>query len=294
MSINVPTHFFDQYNATLRHMLQIAGGKYRPHVTEAMHSGESAVAIDLVGEVHMTEVVARNAPMPSTDAEMDRVWVYPADYEVSQKVATFDKLRLMQDPTSALVQAAYKESMRQMDEVISDAFYASRKTGRAGATTVAFDTTNHRVDAAIGAAADTGLNVEKLIATRELFQENNVDLDYEMPCIAITPGQEADLLRQAQVIDSAISGKPFLKDGRIDQWLGFKFIISNIVPSNSSYRLCPAWVPSGMHLGIWKDFTSEAGIREDISGRPYQLYGKMTFGATAVEPGRIIQIECTE
>ena len=34
--------------------------------------------------------------------------------------------------------------------------------------------------------------------------------------------------------------------------------------------------------------------RADIQGVPYQLYSTMTVGATRLEAGRVIQIECTE
>jgi hypothetical protein len=298
MSVNIPNHFVEQYTTNVAHLLQIAGGKLRGTVMEGSHTGSSAVPVDQFGSVEMQEVVSRFAPMPRMDAAATRRWVDPIDYELPQMVDTFDKLRLMIDPQSYLAQAAVKAANRQIDTVISNAFFATAKTGVAGAGTESFDTTNHRVDAAVGAAADTGLNVEKIIRARRLLQDNNVDLDEEEPTLLITPQQEEDLLNQSKIINTdyftSNGGAPVLVDGRLRRFAGVNIIIGNICPSNSSYRLNPMWVRSGMHLGIWRDVTAEVGQREDLSGRPYQLYTTMTMGATRVEAGRVIQIESTE
>ena len=246
----------------------------------------------------MQEVVGRFAPMGRVDAEVDRRWVYPVDYELPQMVDTFDKLRLMTDPQGALAQAAVMGAQRKMDRLIFAAFFADAKTGKNGGTTENFDTTNHRVDAAIGASADTGLNADKILRAKRIMQLANVDFEVDgRPTLAITPYQEENLLQQAQVTNTDffnVGGRPILVDGKISQWCGVDIIVSNLVPSNSSYRLLPMWVQNGMHLGVWSDVSARVDIRADISGTPYQLYSKMTVGATRLEPGRVIQIECTE
>lgn len=298
MSVNIPGHFVEQYTTNVAHLLQIQGGKMRPLVSEGSYSGEGGAVVDQFGAVEMQEVTSRFQPMGRVDAAVDRVWIYPTDYSLPQMVDTFDKLRLMIDPQGPLSQAAIKAAGRKIDTIIFDAFYADTKTGKQGGTTDTFDTTNHRVDAAIGAAADTGLNVDKIIRGRKIMRAANIDLEMEQPCIAITADQEEDLLRQTQVINTdyfhANGGMPVLVDGRIDRICGVKVVHSQLVPSNSSYRLNPMWVQSGMHLGIWKDISARIDERPDIEGVPYQLYTTLTMAATRTEAGRVIQIECTE
>jgi len=294
MSVNIPDHFVDQYTTNVAHLLQIKGGMMRGKISEGGHVGEGASAVDQFGAVEMQEVVSRFAPMGRVDAEVDRRWVYPTDYELPQLVDTFDKLRLMVDPQGPLSQAAVKAAGRQVDRIVFNAFFADSKTGKEGGTTTTFDTTNHRVDAAIGASADTGLNVDKIIEGVKILRENNVEED-EPVMMAITPEQHADLQRQAQIQSSEFYGRTILgDDGMIRRVLGVDIVVSNLTPSNASYRLCPMWVRSGMYLGIWSDVQAAVGIREDISGRPYQLYTTLTMGATRLEEGRVIQIECTE
>lgn len=298
MSVNIPNHFVEQYTTNVAHLLQIQGNKMRPYATEGSYTGEGGAAVDQFGAVEMQEVTSRFQPMGRVDAAVDRRWVYPTDYSLPQIVDTFDKLRLMIDPQGPLAQAAVKASGRKMDEVIFDAFFADAKTGKQGGTTTSFDTTNHRVDAAIGASADTGLNVDKILRGIRLLEDNDVDTEMEMPILAITPVQHENLKRQTQVINSDYftkGGAPVLSaDGRVTEFAGCKIVVSRLVPSNSSYRLCPLWVPSGMHLGVWSDVKARVDERPDIEGVPYQLYTTMTVGATRLEEGRVIQIECTE
>lgn len=298
MSVNLTNHFVEQFTTNVAHLLQKKGGKYRGTVSEMTHQGESAVAVDQYGSVEMQEVTSRFAPMSRVDMATDRRWVYPVDYDLPQMIDTFDRLRLITDPRGPYVEAAVRAAQRQLDNVITDAFFAAAKTGKAGGTTTSFDTTNHRVDAAIGAASDTGLNVDKILRAKRLLQDNYVDLEMEEPYMAITPQQEEDLLRQTQVINTdyltSVGGQPILVDGRISRFAGVNIIVSNIVPSNASYRLNPMWVKSGMHLGVWSDYKARVDERPDVTGVPYQLYGTLTIGATRIEEGRVIQIESTE
>lgn len=298
MTVNIPNHFVEQYTTNVAHLLQIQGNKMRPYVTEGSYKGEGGAVVDQYGAVEMQEITSRFQPMGRVDAAVDRRWIYPVDYSLPQMVDTFDKLRLMVDPQGPLAQAAVKAAGRKMDEIIFDAFYADAKTGKQGGTTTAFDTTNHRVDAAVGDSGDTGLNVDKILRAIRLLEDNDVDTEAEMPILAITPKQHENLKRQTQVINTDFftknGGPVFAGDGRITEFAGCKIVVSRLVPSNVSYRLCPMWVPSGMHLGIWSDIKARVDERPDIEGVPYQLYTTLTAAATRVEEGRVIQIECTE
>lgn len=298
MSINIPNHFIEQYTTNVAHLLQISGGKLRGKVSEGSYMGEGAVVVDQFGAVEMQEVVSRFAPMGRVDAPVDRRWIYPTDYDLPQMVDTFDKLRLMIDPQGPLALAAVKAAQRKMDTVIFGAFFADAKTGKAGGGNEAFDTTNFRVDAAVGASADTGLNVDKILRAKRIMEEANVDFETDgRPCMAISPQQHEDLLRQAQVTNTDYfnnGSRPILVDGEVRQWGGVDIVVSNLTPSNSSYRLCPMWVRNGVQLGVWSDVKARVDVRSDIQGVPYQLYTTLTIGATRLEQGRVVQIECTE
>lgn len=293
--INIPDHFWEEYKDNVQHLLQYQGTKFRGAVTEATYHSNGASAVDQYGATEMVEVTGRFEPMSRIDRELDRVWVYPKDYDHPELVDSFDLLRLLRDPKSALVMGAGKAAKRKIDDVITAAFYASVKSGTDGSTTDTFDTTNHRVDAAVGASADTGLNVEKVLEAIKIMENLEIDFDSEEAYIAITPTQSNNLLRQQQVINNDYAALGMTADNGMIRRLGpLNVIVSTKVPSNSSYRLCPVWVKSGMHLGIWSDIKVAHDVRADLRGRPHQIYTTLSIGATRVEAGKVVQIECTE
>ncbi len=294
MSINLPTHFVEQYKGNVVHKLQYAGSKLRGKVTEGGYMGDGAQAMDFIGEVNMTQVTSRLAPMPRTDAPTDTVWVYPTDYDLPQMVHSFDKLRLMTDPEGPLVAAAVKATGRKFDDVLFDAFFGTMKTGVRGGTDEAFDTTNHKVGTDVGGTA-SGLNLEKIIEGLEILQEAEVDLDAEKACIAITPNQQSAILNDVRATDRNFATAATIVGGKVTEIMGADVVVSTKVPNGTgSLKRCPLWVPSGMHLAIWADVNARVDPRPDIQGVPNQLYTYVTMDGTRTEAGKVIELECTE
>jgi hypothetical protein len=169
------------------------------------------------------------------------------------------------------------------------------KTGEAGGTTTGFDTSNQRVAVNYAASGNVGLTVDKLREARRILMENEVDLDAEPVYCAISAEQHDDLLGQIQVVSSDFnSGAPVMKDGKVMQFLGINFIHSERLPTSSTFRRCPVWVPSGVHLGMWNDIMSNVTQRRDLSSHPYQVYLMGTFGATRTEEKKVVDILCAE
>lgn len=295
----IETHFTDQYKGNLKHLLQNAGGAYRPLMTETRCAGEQSVVVNQFGSVEMTEVTERFASMGRTEPTRQRVWLEPKIYDLPLPVDRFDQLKTeMIDIKSNLTEAGVKAVMRKIDDIARDAFFADILVGQKGASTESFDTTNHRVDAAIGAGADTGLNVEKIIRAKRILKENENYMKGDKVCLAIHPKQEEDLLNQTKVISTDYfesNGRPvFNSDGELQQFLGVNIVCTTKVPSNSSYRLNPMWVQSGMAMGLWQDMEVKVHERPDLQGIPWQVYLTIMMNVTRTEAGRVVQIESTE
>ena len=302
MSVNIPTHYVKEFTTNVGHLLQRHGGKFRGTVKEDRHYGEDAVAIDQFGSVEAVEVTTRYEPMPRTDPALDRVWVSPKDYDIPAiMVDKFDELKIMTDPRGKYAESSAMGMRRRMDDIILEAFFGDVRTGQDGTTSVAFDTTNHKIAVDVGASGDTGINVDKIIEGKKLLRENNVDLDEERCYIGITPQQEANLLRQEQVISTDKSRNLGIRtndDGEIMSILGCRVVCSNAVSENltnaSGNVRCPLYVPSGIHLGIWSEVKTFVTQRDDLRAMPWQIYSLMSMRATRTEPGRVIEIECVE
>ena len=293
MSINIPGHFSTQFSANLEMLLQQKPSKLEQYVTIGHYKGEAGSPVNQLGAVEMQEVLSRFAPMGRVDVANDRRWVYPKDWDLPQLIDTFDLLRTVVDPKSAYVQNAHFAANRTKDTTILSAALGDAKTGVAGATTTIFPA-SQVVAVTEGSTGNSGLNVAKLMAARQKLRAAEVDLDMEKLVMVISAEEEVDLMREATVISSDYNGgRPVLTDGKLSHFMGFDFIHSERLPvDGSGYRRVVAWAKSGMHLGKWNDLTTSISTRNDLQGEPWQVYAKMTIGATRIEEKKVVEIKC--
>lgn len=294
MSVNLPDHYTISFSTNIMLLLQQKGSKLRGTVTEGSYTGKQASPVDQIGKVEMAEVTNRFAPMPRTDAAVDRRWVTPTDYDLGQMIDTFDKLRLLTDPESSYTQNAVYAAGRIIDTLILRANQASAKTGEQGGTTTSF-TAGNEVDVAVG-GANSKLNVAKLLALKEKMRANFVDFDMDEIYVPLTAADEAALLNEIQIISSDFNGgdRPVLKDGKIQRFLGINFVyceLTETVCAGTNEVTVPAWAKSGMHMGIWNDVQTEISRRQDVRGIPWQSYVTLTCGATRLEENKVYAIE---
>lgn len=293
MSVNLPTHYVQQYSTNINLLLQQKGSKLRGAVTTGSHVGKQASPVDQIGKIEMQSVNSRFAPMGRVDAPTDRRWVYPSDFDLPQLIDSFDKLRLITDPASAYVNNAVMAAGRQFDRLICSAFTGTAKTGESGGTSTSFDSGNE-VDVAVG-GTNSKLNVAKIKAVKEIMMANHIDFDMEEAYIGITAADHASLLNEIQVISGDFNGgAPVLRDGKIDSFLGFRFIHCELIETalaGSNEVTLPVWVKSGMYLGMWNDIQNSVSKRNDLQGEPWQLYTIMTSGATRLEEDKVYAIE---
>jgi hypothetical protein len=293
MSVNIPTHYVQQYSSNIQLLLQQKGSKLRGSVMTGSHVGKQASPVDQFGSVEMQTVSSRFAPMGRVDAATDRRWVFPSDYDLPQLIDSFDKLRLITDPSSAYVQNAVLAAGRQFDKLICSAFTGTAKTGESGSTSTSFTAANE-VDVATG-GANSKLNVAKIKAVKELMMANHIDFDMEEAYIGITAADHAALLNEVQIISSDFNGgMPVLQNGKISSFLGFNFIHCELIETQlagTNEVTLPVWVKSGMYLGMWNDINNSVSQRNDLQGEPWQLYTIMTAGATRLEEDKVYAIE---
>ena len=293
MSVNIPTHYVQQYSSNIQLLLQQKGSKLRNTVMTGSHVGKQASPVDQFGSVEMQPVTSRFAPMGRVDAATDRRWVFPSDFDLPQLIDSFDKLRLITDPSSAYVQNAVLAAGRQFDKLITTAFTGTAKTGETGSTSTSFTAANE-VDVATG-GANSKLNVAKIKAVKELMMANHIDFDMEECYIGITAADHASLLNEVQVISSDFNGgMPVLQNGKITSFLGFNFIHCELIETQlagTNEVTLPVWCKSGMYLGLWNDINNSVSQRNDLQGEPWQLYTIMTAGATRLEEDKVYAIE---
>jgi hypothetical protein len=296
MSANLPSHYVQQFSTNLQLLLQQKGSKLAGTVMSGSHVGKQASPVDQIGAVAAQRVTSRFAPMARVDAPVDRRWVFPVDYDLPQLVDSLDKLRLITDPNSTLVQNAVFAMGRAKDDEILSAMFGTNYTGVAGSTSTAFSATQV-VSASQGAAAATGLTVAKLREAKKILMANEVDVDAD-PLYCIVKAKQLDnLLAEAQIISTEFNDRPVLKDGKIASFLGINFIhcerlVSGTDDLAGTSDQIPLFAKSGMYLGMWNDIQVDISQRKDLQSVPWQAYCMGTFGATRLEEKKIVKVWC--
>lgn len=293
MSINLPTHYVQQYANTISLLLQQKNSRFESAVTTGSYIGKQASPVDQIGAIDMLPVTTRFAPMGRVDAALDRRWVSPSDFELPQLIDSLDKLRLLNDPSSAYLQNAIQAANRKKDDLIYAAFFGTAKTGEVGGTSTAFGATQF-VSVNTGGTA-SNLNVAKLRAGKRILMANEVDFDEDQVYCAISSVEHDSLLNEIQVVSTDFNDKPILTEGRVTRFLGINFIVSERMTTATddaagTSRQIPMWAKSGMHLGTWNDMQTDITQRNDLSGRPWQAYLAMSMGATRLEEKKIVRI----
>ncbi len=296
MSENLPKLFVTEFSTILMLKLQQRQSKLRGRVMEGSHVGKLASPIQYIGAIQMRAPAGRFAPIQRQDTDFTRRWVFPVDKEGFQLIDTFDKLKLLMDPTSQYSDVAAAAVSREWDDRLIGAAFATAQIGAdaGGLSSETFNTTNFQIASTFGSSSASGLTVAKLIEAKRLFRKAQVDVDAETMCWVSNSQGESDLLNQVQVVSTEFSDRPVLQDGRVTRFLGFDIVYSERLVSTSNLRQNIAFVKSGLYLGIWKDTENSIDRRVDLSGLPYQLATLMSSGATRLEPGRLLQVLCSD
>ena len=287
MSDNITTSRALQFQARVQHLLQQHGSRLRRAVLEQSYTGSKRqVAVEQIGKVTAVQKQGRHADLPTVEVPHARRWVTPVTYEFRDFVDTPDQIRMMFDSRSQYAKAFSDALGRAMDEAILSAMFGTSVTGEDATGTEAFNTTDYSI-----ANASADLTVAKLLTAREKLLSADNDPQEEW-YIAVRGKQLESLLNDTQVTSGDYNTVKALVEGDVGKFAGFNFIHTQLVPLSGTDRAVPAWVHSGMHLGVLND------IRTPIDWLPekqaYQVAGIGDFGATRTQQGKVVRILCTE
>jgi hypothetical protein len=288
--------FTTQFSTNLELLLQQKGSMLRGRVRTGTHTGKMASPVNQIGTVQLKAPAGRYAPMPRVDADFTRRWVFPQDGELPQLIDSFDELKTIVDPKSEYNMNAANAVGRAWDDCIINAATATAYTGQdaAGLSSETFDTSKFQIASTFGSSAASGLTVAKIIEAKRIFRKYHNDLDSDQITLVAGSQQESDLLNQVQVVSTDFNDRPVLVDGKVTRFLGMDIVYSERLTWASNVRTCLVWVKSGMYLGMWKDMTNRISIRNDLSSEPFQLYTSTSYGATRLQPGKVLTILCAD
>ena len=283
---NITTAFVKQFGNTLALLSQQKGSRLTPCMRVETGAFGEEEYFDQYGDDTANVKIARNVDVEYAADDYQRRRVSFQDIYWSKLVDKEDKLAMLIDPTSGLMQAGAFAIGRKVDDLIISAFSGTAYTAKAGGTSTTFTAANQ---IAVGAA---GLTISKLITAKELLDAADVDPDEER-YIAVAASQVSDLLKTTEVTSVDYASVKALVEGKIDTFMGFKFVRTQRIALATTTRTCLAWAKSGICLAKRKDMNAQI---DQIPTKHYasQLYASLSCGATRMEEAKCVEIRCLE
>jgi len=286
MSVQITTAFVEQYKSNVFHLAQQKGSKLRDAVRTESIVGKSHF-FERIGSTAAVKRTSRHADTPRVDTPHSRRKVTMDDYDWADLIDDSDKVRLLISPQSEYAKAGAYAMGRTMDDVIIAAATGNAFGGVSGGSTIALPA-GQKI-----AHGSTGLTIAKLISAKETLDAANVDPD-EGRTIVCSAKQISDLLGTTQITSSDFNSVKALVQGDIDTFMGFKFIRSERLGTDSNgNRQVLAFTNSSIGLALGKDIQTKISERAD-KNYSTQVYLCMTIGATRVEDEKVVEIACTE
>ena len=286
MSVQITTAFVEQYKSNVFHLAQQKGSKLRDAVRTESIVGKSHF-FERIGSTAAVKRTSRHADTPRVDTPHSRRKVTMDDYDWADLIDDSDKVRLLISPQSEYAKAGAYAMGRTMDDVIIAAATGNAFGGVSGGSTIALPA-GQKI-----AHGSTGLTIAKLISAKETLDAANVDPD-EARVLVCSAKQISDLLGTTQITSSDFNSVKALVQGDIDTFMGFKFIRSERLGTDSNgNRQVLAFTNTSMGLALGKDIQTKISERAD-KNYSTQVYLCMTIGATRVEDEKVVEIACTE
>jgi hypothetical protein len=277
MSTQITTAFVQQYKSNVLLLSQQKGSRYRGFVMSEMVTGKTAY-FERIGEVSMVQATSRHDDTPQIDTPHSRRKVDLATYRWADLIDNADKVRMLIDPTSPYALMGAYAAGRKIDSVILAAANGTAYSGESGATSVALPSAQKV------AAASTGLTVAKLISAKEILDSGDIDPDVPRIC-AVRPDGITDLLGTTQITSADYNTVKALVAGQVDTFMGFKFVMSNLVASGKAL----VWSRNAVALAVGSNPNVRISERAD-KNYSTQVFVEMDIGATRVEDEGVVEI----
>lgn len=284
MSQLITEAFVSQYSSNFLILAQQKESRFEACVDVDRDIVGASKSVERMGSTEAYDITTRHGDTKYVDTPHSKRWLDLADKGWADLVDDQDKIRLLADPTSPYLSAGVMALNRKKDDVIIAALRGSARSQSDGNIVLP---AGQKI-----AEGTTGLTIVKLLATKQLLDEAEVDED-EPRFIAVSAKQIADLLATTEVKSSDYNNVKALVEGKIDTYLGFKFIRSERLAKTGTARFCLAWAKTGLRLGIGKDIVTSID-RLPGKNMSVQVFASMSLGAVRTEEARVVEVACKE
>lgn len=328
MPSNITTGFVNQFKANLYFGAQQKGSRLRSGVRVESQNGLTAF-YDGLGPTVANLLVSRHSDTQYVDSNFLRRAVSLHDYTWADLIDNADKLRMLNDPTSAYARNAQFALGRSIDDEIIAAALGNARTGVDGTTNTPLPASQwvgavstQNATGALGTPPVTpgvlsNLNLETLIRVKSKFGVNDVDMDGPLH-IAVTQSQIDSLLSDVKVTSADYANVKALVNGEINTFMGFEFHRLQRLPTSGSggfvatigltapmgavtlstgngnnLRRCFAWQQDGLLLALGQDMETKIDLMPN-KNYSTQVFARMSVGAARMLEEKVVGILCSE
>lgn len=244
---------------------------------------------DYIGKVKMQKRTSRHQDTGVVEVPHSRRRITLADYELPHLLDKQDVMRMVADPQGKYLMNAIAAANRQKDEIIinaSDAVSYAIDEDMA-ATPVAIPNTHLLTE-----SGTDGLTLAKLLNIKEILAKEEADEDGNFTAV-VTARQITNMFNTTEIKSADYNSVKVLAEGKVDTFLGFRFIRTELLKIASSKRRCLFYGKNAIGLAVGEDITVDIGPRRD-KGNATQLLVTMSADATRIEDEAIVVQECHE
>lgn len=282
----IPTHYTTEFSTNWIHRAQQMKARFDAFVLDEQFSGERK-RYDRLQKQDSRLRTERKAPTPVTETSTDSRWCYRQTYDLANVLAEEDASNLgsLVLPTSDYVQSHAFGYHRDCDRVAYAAAIGSSISGELGTTLTALPAGQTIVH------GSTGLTLAKLLSTVEIL--NGADLmDEQERILVVSPKQMTNLLNTTEVKSVDYNSVKALVDGKVDTFMGFKFVVSNVPTIASTTRSCVAWCKGAIKRVKGAQRTTIDRLPGNSNAT--QIFSSWDLSAVRVYDEGVVLIECTE
>lgn len=238
----------------------------------------------------MNAKAGRHVATPREDVVHAKRVATGTTYAWGETIDANDVARVLIDPRSEYTKAASMAYGRQLDTVLTTAATASAATGVGGGGSGVALPAGQQIGGTGGATgAGQKLTVAGLRKAKQLLDEAEVS---ENRFLILNAKFLQDLLAVTEVVSYDYNTIKALVMGDVDTFMGFKFIRTELIRTNTGNRKwCLALAEGALGLGVSQD--QMARVAEDPSlSFATRVYLEATMGAVRIEDKAVVALDC--
>lgn len=300
MSSHITEAFVQQYSAGFDQTLQQKTSLLRASVREENMQGDR-LSFDSIGSVRMVPRTGRNEDIPVANTPHRRRWLTNSPFVIGDYIDSFDKLKVLTDPTNSYTQAFSAAAARQVDKIIVDAALGTAFIGKDGATPVALPASQ------IILHGDAGMTFAKLKEGVQRLRTAHALTDGDEIHVAWNAKLESGFIDVNEVKSSDFTTVRVIDAGGVEKFYRCVFhrfedyLEEDQDGVETTYRMLPwaadvrtvlMWTKSGILLNVPKENKGE--VSYDHRKMSYFISASLVAGAVRMHEKKVVAIQCKE